>query len=130
MSESPKPYRRPVSASLWFSKQSYTLFFFRELSAIPIAAAMLLQLYLVYQIGQGPEAFASAVAVFQHPVVVAFHVVTLAFVALHLYTWFILNARILEIRTGETAVNPMVLIVSSYLGLLAISAGVAYVLMA
>ncbi|MBX2800750.1 MAG: hypothetical protein KTR31_23920 [Myxococcales bacterium] len=123
-------YVRELPNTWWTSNSRYTVFFFRELSAIPVAVVVLLQLYLVYQLGQGPEAFGAALEILKSPASVAFHAVALVFVLLHTVTWFRLNAQIMEVRTGETAMNPNVMVVAEYAAWAVISAGIAYVIVA
>jgi len=128
MSHDQKPaYRTPISP-LWFlSRRVYTLFFLREMSSVFIGVFCISYLYLLYSLGQGEAAYTAALAWVSSPLMVAFHVVALGFILYHTYTFFQMNAQILQKFRGMKT-PPALILGSSYAGVVLVSAVVGWLL--
>ena len=91
--------------SMWFlTRWPYRIFMLRELSAVFLAAFVVLLLVLVRRVHEGQTAFDEYVTVANSPAMLAFLVVALAFAVLHSVTWFQAAPKALRLRRGEDAV--------------------------
>ncbi len=120
-----RPYPRTVSNTWWLKRWPYRIFMLRELSAVFVAAYVVLLLLLVTKVHDGASAFEGYLDFLQSPVLIAFHVVALLFVMLHDFTWFQAVPKGLPIRRGEERVPPAAIIGASYAGWLVVSVVVA-----
>ncbi len=120
-----RPYPRTVSYTWWLKRWPYRIFMLRELSAVFVAAYVVLLLVLVMKVHDGAAAFQDYLDFLQSPVLIAFHVVALLFVILHAITWFQAVPKGLPLRRGEERVPPALMIGASYAGWLVVSAVVA-----
>ncbi len=120
-----RPYPRTVSNTWWLKRWPYRIFMLRELSAVFVAAYVVLLLVLVTKVHDGASAFEGYLDFLQSPVLIAFHVVALLFVMLHGVTWFQAVPKGLPLRRGEERVPPALMIGASYVGWLVVSAVVA-----
>ena len=100
-----KLYRPKMAATWWLKKKSYFLFMLRELSSVFIALFLLVYLYQIYQLTQGPEAYLSFTRRLNSPGWILFHLIALLFAVYHSVTWFQSSAVVLPIRVGEHVVS-------------------------
>ncbi len=121
------PYPRTVSRTWWLKRWPYRIFMLREMSAVFVAAYVVLLLVLVTKVHDGAAAFEGYLDFLQSPLLIAFHVVALLFVMLHVITWFQAVPKGLPLRRGEERVPPVLMIGASYVGWLAVSVVVAAV---
>ena len=124
----PKPYIRPVPMTWFMANKNYRVFMLRELSSFFVAVVVLFQVNLVRALGQGETETMAALNLYEHPLVLAFHLIAAAFVGLHIVTWFKLNAHIMEIRTGEKALPQAYMIAAEYIGLVGVSGALLWFL--
>lgn len=82
-----KTYRRPM-AGWWQKNPYYVRYMARELSCVFITAYALVLLLGLYRLTQGAAAFAAWQAALAQPGSLLFHVVALALVIYHSWTWF------------------------------------------
>jgi fumarate reductase subunit C len=120
--QQPRPYHQPVSVWWWLAKRSYFVFAMRELSGIFIAWFVVFLLMLIVAVGQGAEEYQSFMDWAATPWVVALNLVTLVFVVLHTITWFNLTPQAMVVKMGGQRLPAWVIIGSQYVGLLAVSA--------
>ena len=73
----------------------------REFSCLFIAAWTLMLVCALARLSEGPQAWAAFLEGLKSPLVVAFHVVALAFAAYHSITWFNLTPKALPLQVGE-----------------------------
>ena len=99
--EPSKLYHRKMPATWWLKKQSYFLFMLRELSSVFIAIFLIVYLYQIYQLTQGPQAYIAFAGKLSSPGWVLFHLVALLFALYHSVTWFQSSAVVLQVRIGE-----------------------------
>jgi fumarate reductase subunit C len=94
----------------------------RELSAVFLAAYMVLLLVLVTQVHNGPHAVKDFENTLKSPGLLIFTSVALLFALLHSATWFQAVPKALPLRRGENKVPPRLLIGVHYVAMLVLSA--------
>jgi fumarate reductase subunit C len=122
-------YHRPRPATWWLAWRHYFLYMMREATAIFIALFALVYLYFIYQLVQGPEAYANVLNLFRSPGMILFHVVALAFAVYHTWTWFSLTPRLQKVRLGGSDAPDAVVFGAMLAAWLLVSAVVAWVLL-
>jgi len=117
-----RTYRRPISTFWWTKRRSYFVFVMRELSSIFVAWWVVFLLLLVNAVGRGETAYDDFLDWASSPWVVVLNVVALAFVVLHVVTWFSLTPQAMEVRLRGKPVPAAPIIASQYVGLAVVSA--------
>ncbi len=123
-------YIRKIPNTWWLKRKPYTLFIVRELTCVAVAGYCAFLLYLMYALGQGPEAYSAAIGLISSPASLALHVVGLLLVLYHTVTWFNLTPRVIVIHIGEEQVPAVLVAGAHYAGWLAVSGIVAWLLLA
>jgi len=100
-----KLYHRKIPATWWLRKPSYFLFMVRELSSVFIAIFLLVYLCQIYQLTQGPGAYAAFAQKLSSSGWIFFHLVALLFALYHSFTWFQSSAVVLVLRIGERLIS-------------------------
>ncbi len=121
------PYPRQSSKTWYLANWPYRLFMLRELSAVFLALYTVLLLVLVTKVHAGADAFAGYLDTLQSPLLVAVHIVVMAFALLHSVTWFQAVPKGLPLRRGEELVPPRLVIGANYVLLLAVTAVVVVI---
>jgi fumarate reductase subunit C len=116
-----KMYHRPISTWWWVRKRSYFVFVMRELSSIFVAWLVAYLLMLVAAVGRSEAAYNAFLDWASSPWVVVLNVVALAFVALHVVTWFSLTPQAMDVRLRGQPVPAALVIASQYVGLVVVS---------
>ena len=151
----PTTYRQPVSRLWWLKKRTYFLFALRELSCIFVAWFAVFLMIMVFAIGRGEASYQNFIHWAASPVVIVINVVALAFSILHTVTWFVLTPQAMVVHgPGSRQVRAMkevpvagrwvpaatvvrvggrlpaaALIASQYLGLIVLSAFIAWLVL-
>jgi len=94
----PRWYRPHVSVYWWLGQWRYLKFILRELSSVFVAAVIVMTLFQLRALRNGPEAYAHFQQRMQSPVIIAFAVISLFFVVFHSITWFNLTPRAMPVR--------------------------------
>ncbi len=126
MTDLPPAYRRPMSTWWWLEKRSYFVFVMRELSSIFVAWFVVFLLMLVYAVGRGDDEYQDFLDWAASPWVVVVNLVSLAFLVLHTVTWFNLTPQAMVVRMGGRRLPAWLVIASQYVGLVAVSAFVLW----
>ena len=122
-----KPYRRPVSASLWWLAQPrYIRYMARETSCVFIGAYTVVVVVGLVRLSQGAAAWGAFLEALQAPASVAFHLLALAFALYHTTTWFNVTPKAMPVQLGEARLPGGVIIGAHYAGWAVISALVLY----
>lgn len=116
------PYPRQRSRTWFLARWPYRLFMLRELSAVFLAAYMVVMLLLVGQVHDGRHAFESFRSTLDSPAMLAFNSIVFLFALLHSVTWFQAVPKALPVRRGTEKVPPQLLIGAHYVAMLALSA--------
>jgi succinate dehydrogenase subunit C len=117
-----RPYRPRVSTWWWTRKRSYFLFVMRELSSIFVAWWVVFLLLLVIAVGRSEKAYDDFLDWASSPWVVLLNIVAMAFVVLHVVTWFSLTPQAMDVRLRGRPVPAAPIIASQYVGLAVVSA--------
>ena len=121
-----KPYVRPMTSEWIFRHPRYLRYMTREFSCLFIGAWTLMLVCALARLSEGPEAWAAFLEGLKSPLIVAFHVVALAFAAYHSITWFNLTPKALPLQLGEQFV-PDAVIAGAHFGAWAVlSLGILY----
>ena len=96
-----KPYVREMSSEWIFRHPRYLRYMTREFSCLFIGAWTLMLVCAFARLSEGPAAWAAFLEGLKSPLVVAFHVVALAFALYHSVTWFNLTPKALPLQVGE-----------------------------
>jgi fumarate reductase subunit C len=150
----PVTYRQPVSRLWWLKKRTYFLFVMRELSSLFVGWFAVFLMVLFLAIGRGEASYQRFLDWAASPVVVVVNVVALGFSVLHTVTWFVLTPQAMVVRFRGKQVRAMkevpvagqwvpaatvvrvggrlpagAVIASQYLGLVVVSAFVAWLVL-
>ena len=109
-----KTYVRPMTAWWWRRNPFYRWYMVREASCVFITAYALELLVGLARLAQGRAAFEAWRESLASPGAVVFHVVTLAFVAYHAWTWFNVMPKTLPfVRLGGRRVPDRMIVVTA-----------------
>lgn len=150
----PTTYRKPVSRLWWTKKRSYFMFVMRELSSVFVAWFAVFLMVMVFAIGRGEASYQRFLDWAASPIVVVVNIVALAFAVLHTVTWFALTPQAMVVRLGGRLVPAVkmvnvagrtvpaatsirvggrvpagMVIASQYLGLIVVSAFIAWLVL-
>jgi succinate dehydrogenase subunit C len=117
-----RTYRRPISTFWWTKRRSYFVFVMRELSSIFVAWWVVFLLLLVIAVGRSEKAYDDFLDWASSPWVVLLNIVAMAFVVLHVVTWFSLTPQAMDVRLRGRPVPAAPIIASQYVGLAVVSA--------
>jgi len=96
-----KPFVRDARWE-WITRHPrYLRYLTREFSCLFIGAWTLMLVCAIARLSEGPEAWAAFLEGLKSPLVVAFHLVSLAFAVYHSITWFQLTPKALPVQLGE-----------------------------
>ena len=96
-----KPYVRKMTSEWIFRHPRYLRYMTREFSCLFIGAWTLMLVCALARLSEGPQAWAAFLEGLKSPLIVAFHVVALAFAVYHSVTWFNLTPKALPLQVGE-----------------------------
>jgi fumarate reductase subunit C len=119
-------YRPRVSIWWWTRKRTYFVFVMRELSSIFVAWFVVYLLLLVYAVARGEAAYQRFLDWASAPWVIALNVVALAFVLLHMVTWFSLTPQAMAVRVMGQKVPSFHIVAGQYTGMVVVSAFVLW----
>lgn len=122
-----RPYPRHHSRTWFLARWPYRIFMLRELSAVFMAAYMVLLLVLVQRVHDGPKEFEDYLDVLQSPVLIVFHAIAIAFAVLHSVTWFQAVPQAVRLFRGEERVPPQLLIAGIVVAWIGVSTLVAII---
>jgi fumarate reductase subunit C len=98
-----KEYIRPIPASYLFERPSWRRFVLREFTSVFIGGYAVFLLVLAYR-ARDEQSFAAFVTGLKSPVSILLHLITLAMVLYHTYTWFKLTPQAVPMWRGEERV--------------------------
>ena len=125
----PRWYRPHVSVYWWLKQRQYLTFILRELSSVFVAMFVVMTLFQLRALKNGPEAYALFQQRLQSPLVIAFSVIALCFVVFHSITWFNLAPSAMPVRLGGRRVPAFLVAAPSYVAWVVISAFVAWMVL-
>ena len=107
-------YYPKMRRTWWLERPSYIRFMIREVTSVFIAIFLVVLLVQIYQVAQGPEAYAAVVAKLRSPGWIVFNVVALAFALYHTVTWFKLTGVVQVVHLGERRVPPGLVVAGAF----------------
>lgn len=122
-------YRPPVSVFWWLKRRSYLIFVLRELSSVFVAWFVVYLLLLVHAVSSGSAEYQRFLDLSARPWMLTLNVIALAFVLLHVVTWFGLAPKAMVVRIGTWRIPPGLILAAHYGAWLVTSAIVAWVIL-
>lgn len=129
MTETPRLYHQPVPTFWWLRRRSYLMFVLRELSSVFVAWFVVYLLMLVTAIGGGTDSYERFLDWSGQAWVVVLNVVSLAFVLLHMVTWFGLAPKAMVVRLRGRPVPPRAVLAGHYALWVLLSAGIMWIVL-
>ncbi|RRJ83077.1 fumarate reductase subunit C [Aestuariirhabdus litorea] len=102
-----RPYVRKQSAGWWLDKQYYFLYMLREGTSLVLAVYAIMLATGVMRLIQGPLAWQGWVETVTSSLAIPLHLLMLVALFYHTLTWFRLAPRIVVIRVGGKALDPV-----------------------
>lgn len=124
-----KLYKRTMNIFWWTNRWIHIKFIARELTSVCVAAYVVLLLFYVRAILNGPEAFASFSEALKSPLIIVVHVLMLGGLIFHSITWFNLAPKAMVIKLGDKPVPGILIALSNYIGWVVISVFFVWLLM-
>jgi fumarate reductase subunit C len=106
-----KVYHPHATDQWWNRRWPYRIFLLRELSAVFIAIYMVVFLLLVSRVRSDDADFLD---VLKNPLMIALHVLVLAFALLHTVTWFQAVPKAMVLKRGDMRVPGTTMIAGVY----------------
>jgi fumarate reductase subunit C len=125
----PRWLRHRMSTYWWLQKRSYFAFILRELSCLFVAWFVVYLLMLVRAIGQGDAAYQVFLAWSAGTNLLLLNLVSFGFIVYHAITFFIAAPRAMVVHVGRRRLPNGLVGGAHYLGLIVVSAVVAWVLL-
>ena len=111
-----KLYIRKVPILWWTHRWVDFLFIIRELTSLCVAGYVVVFVFYVRSVIQGPEAFARFSGFLQSPLAVLCHAFALAGLIYHSITWFNLAPKAMVIKIGEYRIPDLLIAMMNYAG--------------
>lgn len=124
-----KTYRKKLPIFWWIQKWSYLVFIARELTSLAVAYFVIVILFLMRAISKGEEAYYGYIELLKSPGMVFFSVFVLSGLLFHSITWFNLAPKAMVIKIGKNRVPGIVIALSNYIGWVAISFAIVWILL-
>jgi fumarate reductase subunit C len=111
----------------WAGQWRYLKFILRELSSVFVALTVIMTLFELSALRNGPDAYAHLQRALKMPVIVAVTVISLFFLVFHTITWFNLTPRALPIRLRGKRVPEWLVAAPNYAAWIVVSGVVVFV---
>ena len=125
----PRWYRPTVSVYWWLGQRQYLKFILRELSSVFVAYFVVMTLFQLSALKDGPDAYAEFQRTMQSPVIIAISAIAFLFVLFHTITWFNLTPSAMPVRLGGKRVPAVLVAAPSYVMWIVISAFVSWLVL-
>jgi fumarate reductase subunit C len=125
----PRWYRPHVSVYWWLGQRQYLKFILRELSSVFVAYFVVVTLFQLSALKDGPEAYEEFQHTMQSPLMIGVSVIAFLFVLFHTITWFNLAPSAMPVRLGGKRVPDVLVAAPSYVMWILISAFVSWLIL-
>jgi fumarate reductase subunit C len=125
----PRWYRSRVSVFWWLGQWHYLKFILRELSSVFVAIFVIVTVFQLRALEQGPEAYARFVQWLRTPWALALNLVSLFFVVFHAVTWFNLTPHAMPLRVRGHRIPAWLLTLPNYAAWMLVSGAIAWILL-
>ncbi len=123
-----KLYRKHINIFWWANRWIHVKFIARELTSVCVAVYVIVLLFYVRAILNGPEALENFASMMRSPLVMGLHVFILGGLLFHSITWFNLAPKALVIKVGEKNIPGVVIALMNYAGWIVISLALAWLI--
>jgi fumarate reductase subunit C len=110
----PKWYRERMRIFWWLGKPAYTKFIARELTSLAVAYTVVLLLVEILLLRRGEAAYARFLHWLALPPVLAFHVLVVAALLFHTFTWLGLAPKALVVKLGGRRLPDAAIVAGHY----------------
>jgi fumarate reductase subunit C len=111
-----KPYSPAFPKTWWLKSGFYTRYMIREASSFFVGSYCALLIVGLWQLSQGPLAWAGFLSLLQSPGSIVYHALALAFTLYHTITWFAVTPQTMPILKGEEFVPHLPIVIAQYVG--------------
>ena len=125
----PRWYRPQVSVYWWLGQRQYLKFILRELSSVFVALFVVMTLFQLNALKDGPDAYADFQRSLQSPLVIAVNAIGFLFIVFHSITWFNLAPSAMPVRLGGKRVPAFLVAAPSYVMWILVSAFVSWLVL-
>ena len=123
----PRWYRPHVSTFWWLSRWPYVKFMLRELTSVFLAYFVVITLFQIHALGQGPQAYQAFQERLATPFFAVLNIITLLFVVFHTITWFNLTPSAMALRIKGKKLPDLLIIAPNYIAWLVVSGAIAWI---
>ena len=123
----PKWHRTRVSTYWWLDRWPYVKFILREMSSIFVAYFVVITLFQIRALAQGPSAYQAFQARLAGTPIVLLNIISLLFVLFHTITWFNLTPRAVVVRIKGKKLPEAMIIAPNYVAWLIVSGIIAWI---
>ena len=124
-----KTYIKKMPILWWTKRASYLWFIIRELTSLAVAYFAILLLFLIRSLSQGEEAYFQFIEFLKTPMMILLNMIVLVCLLYHSVTWFNLAPKAIVVKLGKWRVPGIFIILSNYIGWMAISAFIVWLLL-
>jgi len=97
-----KPYVRKVSKTSWFMTHArYKTYMLHEVSSIFVALYMVLLIWGLFALADGPQAWGNWMSFIESPLVILLSLIAFGFFVIHTMSWFKAVPQAMRIQKGE-----------------------------
>src|SRR5208282_1924835 len=125
----PRWYRKRLSTWWWLGEWHYLTFILRELSSLAVAWFVVLTLFQLRALSNGPESYARFSARLRSPLLLVLDVIAFCFLVFHTITWFGAAPRAMQVRLHGKRVPEYMIAAPHYVTWFAVSAFVGWMLL-
>jgi fumarate reductase subunit C len=125
----PRWYRARVSVYWWLGQWQYLKFILRELSSVFVACFVVVTLFQIRALRNGPEAYARFQHWLQTPTAIALNTISFLFVVFHTITWFNLAPRAMAVRLRGKRLPDSLVAAPNYAAWLILSVAVGWLIL-
>ncbi len=125
----PRWYRPRVSVYWWLGQWQYLKFILRELSSVFVACFVVVTLFQLRALRNGPDAYARFQHWLQTPPAIALNTIGFLFVVFHTITWFNLTPRAMAIRAHGKRLPDFLVAAPNYALWLILSVAVGWLIL-
>jgi fumarate reductase subunit C len=125
----PRWYRPRVSVYWWMGERQYLKFILRELSSVFVALFVVMTLFQLSALKDGPDAYVEFQRTMQSPLVIALSAIGFLFIVFHTITWFNLAPSAMPVRLGGKRVPGFLVAAPSYVMWILVSAIVSWLVL-
>jgi fumarate reductase subunit C len=125
----PRWYRPRVSVYWWLGQRQYLKFILRELSSVFVALFVVMTLFQLRALRNGPEAYAQFQHWLQTPLAIALSAISFLFVVFHTITWFNLAPSAMAVRIRRKRLPDIMVAAPNYVAWLVVSIVIGWIVM-